>query len=222
MKPVLVFDLNETLLNVKVLEPAFQRTFGTSDVLKEWFDTVLLYSQTATILGEYQDFSELAKQALRMVSSAKKLPLDTHAEQEIVEGMLSLPAYPEVRTALQQLNTSGFRLAALTNSAERSAKTQLKYAELSELFDRVLSVDAVQRFKPAPETYSYAASELKVLPSEMVMIASHPWDIQGAVHAGMRGAFLNREGTAWFKQGLTPEFTAPDLAQLAEAFIEAL
>src|SRR5260370_25839053 len=221
MKPVLVFDVHETLLDVDVLKPAFQRTLGASDVHKEWFDVVILYSQTATILDEYQDFSDLAKQALHMVSSAKKMPLATSAEQEILEGMLSLPAHPEVATALQYLKTFGFRLAALTNSAEKAAETQLKTAGLWDLFDRVLSVEAVRRFKPAPETYAYAGSELAVLPKRMVLVASHPWYIQGAVHAGLRCAFLNRAGTASFKRELTPEFTAPDLEQLAQALVEA-
>jgi hypothetical protein len=49
LKPVLLFDVNETLLSVDALRPAFLRTFGDANVLKEWFDAVLLYSQTFAV-----------------------------------------------------------------------------------------------------------------------------------------------------------------------------
>ena len=221
MKPVLVFDVNETLLDVGALKSPFERIFGTSDVLREWFSAVVLYSQTVSIIDEYQGFSDLAKNALHMVASAKNVRLSDTDEREVLEGMLSLPAHTEVAGALKSLSVAGFRLAALTNSTNTAAVAQLKNSGLLHFFERVLSVDAVRRFKPAPETYAYASSELKTLPAEMIMIASHPWDIRGAIHAGLHGAFLNRAGTSWFGREATPEFTAQDLGQLAEALITA-
>lgn len=219
MKPVLIFDVNETLLRVDVLQLAFVKIFGSPYALKEWFDGVILSSQTATLIDDYRDFSILAEQALQMLASAKMVSLTATDKQEILSGMLSLPAHPEVAAALRRLHSSGFRLAALTNSAQDAAEAQLKNAGLRDLFERVLSVDAVGKFKPAPEVYAYAGVELKVSPGEMLLIASHPWDVEGAMHAGLRGAFLQRPGKSWVRKDLTPEFIAPDLAVMTESLL---
>ncbi len=215
MKPLLIFDVNETLLNVDVLQPEFLRVFGDQHVLKEWFDAVVLYSQTATLIDNYEDFSALAEQALDMVVTAKDVVMNNDDKRGILEKMLSLPPHPEVPAALDQLHAAGFRLAALTNSSHKAAEEQLKNAGIHHLFERVLSVDAVGKFKPAPEVYAYAGSELKAKPGEMLLIAAHPWDVQGAMHSGLRGAFIKRSGKAWFSKMLKPEFTAANLAELA-------
>ena len=221
MKPVLVFDVNETLLDVKVLRPLFEQGFGDPNVLKEWFDAVILYSQTITIIGEYRGFAEVAKDALHMVASSRDASLPAAIEREILEGMLSLPAHSEVAAALTTLGNAGFRLAALTNSTQTAAETQLKNAGLRNSFERVMSVDSVRRFKPAPETYAFAAKALGASPDETIMVASHPWDIQGAIRAGLQGAFLRRPGASWFGTGVTPRFTEPDLERLAETLVAA-
>ena len=214
MKPLLIFDVNETLLRVDALQPEFSRVFGDPHVLKEWFDAVLLYSQTATLIDEYEDFSTLAEQALDMVAAAKEVVMNNEDKRAILERMLSLPTHPEVPAALEGLHAAGFRLAAFTNSSHKAAETQLTNASIRNLFERVLSVDAVGRFKPAPEVYAYAGSELKAAPGEMLLIAAHPWDVQGAMRAGLRGAFIKRFGKAWFSKSLKPEFTAANLAEL--------
>ena len=41
---ILVFDVNETMLDINALEPHFARAFGYGQVLREWFSTLLLYS----------------------------------------------------------------------------------------------------------------------------------------------------------------------------------
>lgn len=45
---VLVFDVNETLLDIESLAPLFGRLFGNEKVLREWFAQLILYSMTAT------------------------------------------------------------------------------------------------------------------------------------------------------------------------------
>jgi hypothetical protein len=55
MARVIVCDVNETLLDVGALEPRFKEIFGDGRVLQEWFTTVLLYSEVATLAGPYND-----------------------------------------------------------------------------------------------------------------------------------------------------------------------
>ena len=58
---IIVFDVNETLLDVGALAPHFQRAFGDGDLFREWFSTLLLYSEVATLAGHVDLRQPLAK-----------------------------------------------------------------------------------------------------------------------------------------------------------------
>ncbi|HEY0793574.1 MAG TPA: hypothetical protein VGD78_21110, partial [Chthoniobacterales bacterium] len=57
--PLLVFDVNETLLDLDSLVPRFERIFGDGRAARDWFAQVILYSEALTLAGEYADFGEL-------------------------------------------------------------------------------------------------------------------------------------------------------------------
>ena len=77
MPRIIVFDVNETLLDVDALKPHFARAFGDELVLREWFSTVLLYSEVASLAGPYSDFGAIGGAALEMVASSRaRLPVD--------------------------------------------------------------------------------------------------------------------------------------------------
>jgi 2-haloacid dehalogenase len=68
---IIVFDVNETLLDIGALEPHFGRAFGDALVLREWFSTVLLYSEVATLAGPYSDFGAIGGAALDMTAASR-------------------------------------------------------------------------------------------------------------------------------------------------------
>ncbi len=218
-KPILIFDVNETLLQVQALEPHFVKAFHSPHLLKEWFDAVILYAQTANLTSSYEDFGAIGGHALEMVASAHNLALEPAVKQSILSGMRSLPPHPEVPAALHRLRDAGFRIAALTNSSQAAADAQLQNAGIHSLFEKVLSIDTIRRYKPAPETYAFAAQTLNATPGDLLLIAAHPWDVHGARHAGLRAAFIRRPGKAWFGTDLLPEITAADLTEVVEKLL---
>ena len=54
MKPVIVFDVNETLLDLAALDDVFGEIFGASGVelRKKWFKQVLELFLTATVIDD--------------------------------------------------------------------------------------------------------------------------------------------------------------------------
>jgi len=62
MRPVLVFDMVETLLDLSALDPLFKRHFGDQKLRKEWFCEVLKLALARTAIGTYSEFSGLLKQ----------------------------------------------------------------------------------------------------------------------------------------------------------------
>lgn len=219
MPRVIVFDVNETLLDVRALEPHFRRAFGDETVLREWFSLLLLHSQVATLAGPYFDFATLAKAALQMTAASRKVRVAEADMSAILTGILSLPAHPEVPAALAMLQEDGLRLVTLTNSSQRAVDEQMSNAGIAKYFERNFSVDTVKRYKPAPEPYRMVASELGVETTDLRMVAAHAWDIVGAMRAGCATAFVTRRGKAPFPLTDPPDITAPDLTGVAEEIL---
>ena len=214
---ILVFDVNETMLDITALEPHFARSFGDGQILREWFSTLLLYSNVVTLAGPYADFSAVGGAALDMVAEARGVRLAAEDRNRILAGTRSLPAHPDVRPALERLRKDGFRLVTLTNSAPAAIEQQLKNARLADLFERSFSVDAVKRFKPAPEPYRHVAQEMGVGIGDLRMVAAHAWDVLGALQAGCLAAFIARPGKVLFPLGPKPDIVAPDFQSVADA-----
>ncbi|MGP4847071.1 haloacid dehalogenase type II, partial [Marinobacter sp. 1Y8] len=218
---IIVFDVNETLLDIDTLTPLFTRVFGKQRVLREWFAQLVLYSQTMTLSGLYTPFGELGVGALQMVANIRQVALTDADINEFKERMNALPAHPDAAPALTRLRDAGFRLVTLTNSASSASPTPLEKAGLSQFFEQHFSIETVGKFKPAPNTYQLVADTLAVDTSDLCLVACHLWDTIGAQAAGCRGAFLTRPYNAMLNAPnvLVPDLTASDLSTLADQII---
>lgn len=218
---IIVFDVNETLLEITTLEPLFARLFDDMQMLREWFAQLVLYSQTMTLSGLYTSFGELGIGALQMTAAIHKVVLTDDDIDELKERMSNMPAHPDAIPALTKLRAAGFRLVTLTNSASGASPTPLEKANISHFFEQHFSVETVSKFKPAPETYQMVAKELSVETSDLCLVACHLWDTIGAQAAGCQGAFLKRPYNAMLPASNvpTPDFMASDLVTLAEQII---
>jgi 2-haloacid dehalogenase len=58
-RPVIVFDVNETLLDLESLTPTFERIFGDRSGLRRWFAELILYSEALTLAGIYAPFTDI-------------------------------------------------------------------------------------------------------------------------------------------------------------------
>jgi len=218
---IIVFDVNETLLDITTLEPLFDRVFDDKSVLREWFAQLILYSQTMTLSGLYTPFGVLAVGTLRMVASIHGATVTDSDIDELKARMNTMPAHPDVVPALTRLRDAGFRLVTLTNSASASSPTPLERAGLGGFFERSFSVETVRKFKPAPETYHHVAEGMGVEASDLCLVACHLWDTIGAQAAGCRGALITRPYNANLPAAdvLIPDLTASELTDLADQII---
>ena len=217
---VIVFDVNETMLDVNALGPQFERVFGDARVGQEWFSNVVLYSQVTTIAGPYVDFGTIARASLEMTAAAHGVNLAPADRDAILRGLVSLPAHTDIPDGLRALRTAGFRLVTLTNSAPAAIAQQLKNAAIDTYFERAFSVDAVKKFKPAPDVYRLVASELHIDVSQMRLVAAHAWDVLGAMRAGCSAAFIARAGKALYPLAEKPDIVGPTLREVAAEIIK--
>jgi 2-haloacid dehalogenase len=220
---VLIFDVNETLIDFESMNPLFQRVFGDERVLREWLGHLFLYSMTLTLSGLYKDFFSLGQGLFEMVSAIHKVEVKPADVEALKKGLLTMPAHADVKEGLKQLKDAGFRMVTLTNSPPSpGGKTPLENAGLADFFERQFSVEAARAYKPAQILYHMVAQELEVPPSACCMISTHVWDTIGAQSAGLAAGLLTRPGNApLLVPGLPqPNVVAPDLPALAAKMIE--
>jgi len=213
---VVVFDVNETLSD---MAPVMRRLaeLGVPEATgRLWFPTLLRDGFALTAAGASERFSILARGVLHSVlaDAAGELDLD-QAVEEVMEVFLTLPVHPDVPEGVRALAAGGARLVTLSNGSAEVAERLLGGAGIRDCFERLLSVEEAGVWKPAREAYAYAVRVCGSEPARMLMVASHPWDIDGAARAGLRTCWLNRGDAQYPVYFHPPDQTVGSLPQLA-------
>jgi 2-haloacid dehalogenase len=219
-RPLIVFDVNETLLDLDTLIPIFERIFGARLAMRIWFANLILYSEALTLAGAYAPFTEIGAAVLQMLADADRVAVTPSDKRELTAKFAAMPPYPEVPDALRRLRAAGFRLFTLTNNLVEVQAQQLEHGGIADVFEQRFSVDPVRRHKPAPEVYEYVQRELGAAASQLVMVACHTWDTLGAVAAGWDAALIRRPGNDLLAVGPQPTLVGEDLADVANQLIE--
>jgi len=220
-KPIVIlFDMNETLLDMSPLKKKINSLLDSRRGFRIWFGLLLQYSLVDNCTKQYHDFSAIADATIDMAAKALRTHIEEKEKKEALALMKQLPAHPDVKKGLKIFKEAGYRLATLTNSPMSTLSAQLKFAGLTHFFEAALSIDAVRKYKPDPETYQYAAGALGVDLSDIVMVAAHGWDITGAIQAGMKSAFVERKGQSLYPLAVKPDYIGKDLADIAKAIIK--
>lgn len=218
---VVLFDVNETLLDMSKLKKKINSLLNSKRGFRIWFGLLLHYSLVDNDTDRYHDFSVIADATLDMAAKAlEKKDINESEKKEALALMIELSAYADVKKGLKLLKEAGFRLATLTNSSLHTLTAQLKYAGLTDYFEAALSIETVRKYKPHADTYYFAAKTLNVDLNDIILVAAHGWDITGAVQAGMKSAFIERKGQSLYSLAPKPDYKGKDLVEVAKAIIE--
>lgn len=211
--PGVLLDVNETLLDLRGLQPTFE-AMGMSDALPLWFATTLRNGFALAAAGDYRPFSEVA------VASLHSLNPRAHAET-LLGGFGELTPHPDVEEGLRALADAGIPAMTLTvGSAEIIARIFDRHG-LGDLVAGHLSVDEVHRWKPAAAPYLSGCLALGLAPKEVTMVAAHSWDLHGARRAGLRTAWISRLEATRPEIFDAADIEGPDLPSVATAIVAA-
>lgn len=215
---VIIFDVNETLLDLESMRSSISKALGgKKGLLPLWFSTMLHHSLVDTVSGQYHDFGQIGVAALQMVARNNGIKLSAdEARNAIVPPLLSLPAHADVKDSLASLKSAGYLMISLTNSSNAGVKAQFEYAGLNSYFSQCLSVEDIKIYKPDLRVYTWALQKLKIKPEEALMVAAHGWDVAGAKVAGLQTAFVARPGKQLYPLAQTPDYNVSNLIELTE------
>ncbi len=216
---MVAFDVNETLFDLASLANVFNTFELPPHALPWWFATVLRDGMALTAAGDSAVFAELADVALEEVATSCGRPLAENAPEVLLKAFGELPAHPDVRPALAMLGSVGVRALALTNGNSRTTAALLERAGVRNLVADDLSADEVGHWKPRSEPYRHAADRAGVPPDAVALVAAHPWDVHGAIRAGLIGGWANRTGRPFPSVFAEPHVQGDSLVAVVEALL---
>ncbi|RZT46315.1 2-haloacid dehalogenase [Sphingomonas sp. BK036] len=218
-RPLIVFDVNETLLDIEVLEPLFTNIFTTPGRMREWFAQVILYSEALSLAGPYVAFGKLGVAALQMLGQIHGVAVTDDHVWQLGALMTDMPVHADVAAGLAVLKDAGFSIVTLTNSPNSAGPDVLDRAGLGSMFDHRFTVDTVRCFKPTPATYQLVQDTMAAAPDTTWLIAAHAWDTIGAQAFGWKAALVTRGVNApLVLDGIPqPTLVAHDVGEAARA-----
>lgn len=213
---VIVFDVNETLSDMSPLSARFVEIGAPAYLARVWFATLLRDGFALAAAGGTAKFSMIGSEILRGVLRDVAL---THsldeAAKHVMDGFDTLSLHPDIAGGVRQLTSVGLRLVTLSNGSAQVAESLLTRAGLRSDFEALLTVDDAPAWKPVRSAYDYAADACGVPPSDLLLVAVHPWDIHGAAQAGLCTAWLNRTDEIYPSYFAAPDHTITTLGELA-------
>src|SRR6202047_2267995 len=217
--PLVVFDVNETLLDLTTMEPTFVRLFVDKGAMRLWFANLIMYSAALTVAGYYVPFTDIGSAVMKMLADTHGIKIDEADKKELTDKFSTMPPYAEVPAALRKLREARFRLFTLTDNLLEVQTRQLEHGGIVDLFERRFSADGAKHHKPSRHAYAYVERELGVEPSQLCLIASHTWDTLGAVAGGWEAALIRWLGNDVLGVGPQPQVVGDDLIDVADQLI---
>jgi 2-haloacid dehalogenase len=213
---VIVFDVNETLSDMSPMAQRFADVGAPAHLAKLWFAGLLRDGFALTAAGASRPFAELGVDALRTLLKDVDLDrdLDT-AVDHVMSGFSELAVHPDVPDGIRALRASGRRLVTLTNGSTQVSERLLTGAGIRDQFEALLSVEDAGAWKPDRVAYEYAARTCGTDPADMLLVAVHPWDIDGAARASLATAWIDRTGTPYPQSFTSPSLRATGMTDLA-------
>ena len=219
LRDTILFDINETILDLSSLKPKFKTAFGDEAVTATWFSMLLHTSTVCTLTEIKTDFTTLAGAMLDTVAARRGIELPDMMRDDILGGFASLSPHADVKPALTRLRSAGYRTVAFSNSSLKLVSSQIGNAGLTEYYDEIVSVEETGSFKPDPKVYEFVARRINRPIEELRLVATHDWDTHGALTAGMHAAYIDRSGAPYHPLYRQPDVYATTMGKVVEQII---
>jgi 2-haloacid dehalogenase len=204
-----VFEEHGVSVDAGLFASQWRELYGPSmqrvrDGERDWANLDVLHRESLDGLLQRHDIAGAVDEASRV---------------RLVRAWHRLPAWDDTVEGLARLRTR-FVTATLSNGGFALLTTLVKAAGLP--FDCVVSAELFHAYKPDPRVYLGAADLLDVAPDQIVLVAAHARDIEGAAAAGLRTAFVERptekgpHGDADRPSDVSCDWTVSSFVELAD------
>ncbi|WP_136525175.1 haloacid dehalogenase type II [Geomonas ferrireducens] len=222
MEITLAFDVYGTLIDTHGVIVALEKIISdrAAGFSRTWREKQLEYSFRRGLMQNYETFAVCTRDALNYTDAFYKTALTEAEKDDLLALYRVLPTYDDVEPGLQRAKDAGFRMYAFSNGSAAAVETLLTHAGIRQYFIDVVSVDEVKSFKPNPGVYAHFLRRSGATGSSAWLVSGNPFDVIGAISAGMNGAWVKRSPDALYDPwGIEPTLTVSSLADLADRLI---
>ena len=218
---LIVLDVNETLSDISGLGDAFREVGLDDSDLEGWFAGILRDAFALTVLGDNPSFADLAGDSLRVrLAAAGSVSDPDEGARRVMERFTQLRPHPDVVPGLLALAELGCRIVTLSNGSASVARALIAATDAAPVIEHYLSVTDAGIWKPAARAYSWALEQMSVDAREAMLVAVHPWDIEGARRAGLRTGWIHRGGAFYPDYFARADVEATSMVELASLLAE--
>jgi len=211
------FDSYSTIVDVDAAEQALaDRIPDPRPVSRLWRSRSLAYTFVANHIDAYQPFYEMNRDALQYALDSYGVDLSTAERDEILAVYHELDVFADVRAGIQRLRDAGYDCYVVSNGNPEMLASMVDHADIGDLLEDTISADEVETFKPDAELYRHAAARTGTPIDEIVHVTAGWFDVQGAIHAGMQGAWVDRKGSPWNTFDGDPDLIVESFYNLAD------
>jgi len=218
------FDIYGTLIDTRGVTSLLKTllTVDVNEFSQTWRSKQLEYTFRRGLMQNYQPFAVCTREALDYTCSQFEQKLSGEQIAQLMRVYETLPAFKEVSTVMDQLAADEyFRLYAFSNGSPEELEKLLSHAGIRDTFRGIISCQDLRTFKPNPAVYSYFRRKSAALGNPAWLVSSNPFDVTGAISAGMNAAWMKRSEKAIFDPiGIQPTVTIRTLAELKSAIMK--
>jgi 2-haloacid dehalogenase len=185
--------------------------------------------------GVYRSFSEITRGALHHAVAEAGLSVTNEDADKLMNAYNGLNVFPDVPGALTTVKkTAAIEALIFSNGTDEmvsaSVKTSPHLQDHAELFKGLVTVDGIRVFKPDKRTYDHLLREVgkQDTPGDVWLVTANPFDVVGAMAAGLRTAWIDRAGKGWVDRlgdvigGIKPTLVASGVDQAIQEIAEPL
>jgi len=213
----IMVDSYGTLVDPSAAEKRLQdRVDDPEPVSNLWRMQSIAYTMIANHIDAYQPFYEMNRDALQYALEANGVDLPTEERDEILDVYHELDVFEDVRPGIERLRDGGYPVYVLSNGNPEMLSSMVDHADIGDLVEDTISAHEIETFKPHTSLYEHAADRADTPIEHIVHVAGPAFDIQGAIHAGMQGAWIDRYDNPWGEFDGDPDVTVETFYDLAE------
>lgn len=221
-REALAFDMYSTLVDTIGISREIEQMLPEQGqrISLLWRQSQLEFSFRVTLMERYEDFAHLTRKALGYALAATGNTLSQEQQDRVLEQYQRLEPFADVQPGLERLQAAGYQMVIFSNGALSMLNPLLDATGLRPYFQDIISAEEVRVYKPTPTIYRHAAKRLGRAPAETRLISANPFDITGALNAGLKAAWVNRTSSPADPLGQAPDVIVTSITELARALEE--
>lgn len=206
-KKVLAFDLYGTLLSTASIATVLAEYHGpemAESIQAAWRRCQLEYTWRLNSMKHYEDFEKVTRESLIHTLAEHRVEMKPQDIDAVMDAYDNLGTFNDVLPGLEALSkVADVECVVFSNGTRKmignSVNGSKSLKSVSSIFSRLVSVDHLRSFKPAPEVYKYLANCVGMAgtESELWLVSSNAFDVVGARAAGLKAVWVDRADRGW-------------------------